>query len=143
VDELVRGGCGRNGLLQLFLEFGPAGEELVERAGGLLHLRLGGDQRGGIGLDGGIVERGLRGPQAGFGIGDLLLDGGMLARLLVGELALGGRRARIAIGLCRNRRRCGRSTLLFAPLLPLRVIGKSCGVAVAIEAEHGGRETIE
>ena len=57
----------------------------------MLEFGLGGDEGGGVGLDGGIVEERLRDGEAGFGGGDLLLDGGVLACLFVGELFLGWR----------------------------------------------------
>lgn len=79
------------GLLQLFFQLGPAGEELVHGGGGLLEFRLGGDEGGSIALNAGIVEHGLGDGETGFGEGNFLLDGGVLASFLVGEFFLGGR----------------------------------------------------
>ncbi len=74
-----------------FFQLGPAGEELVHGGGGLLEFGLGGDEGGSIGLNPRIIEHGLRDGETGFGHGDLLLDGSVLASFLVGELFLGGR----------------------------------------------------
>ena len=148
----------RERLFLAILQLGPAGEELVESGFSLLQLGLGGDERGGIGLDSGIVESGLRGGLAGFGCGDLLLDGGVLASLFVGELFLSGRGGPDACSIPHSPNGGADvghplasdgpdasllAALLVAPFFPLQVIGEGGGIASAIEAEDDGGDAVE
>src|SRR5271168_201689 len=101
--------------------------------------------------DFGIVQRGASGEKRFFCFGDALFDGSEFAAFGVREFfrcrarAIGiGRRAVTTFARRSSRRVRGWLGLLRAqPGIPLRIIGKTFGVAAAIQSEHDGGNAIE